>query len=71
MRTDLKDAREAKGFTQREMADKIGKSQGVVSRYETGHYEFDAQTALVIAKVLGMDVLAVLYPKLNGKKKAA
>lgn len=71
MRADLKEARKAKGITQAEMALMLGKTQGVISRYETGHYVFDAKTAMQISKILELDVLKVLYPEPASKKKKA
>jgi ribosome-binding protein aMBF1 (putative translation factor) len=66
-RNDLKEARIAAGLTQTELAAKIDKTQTVVSRYESGEYAIDVDTAPVLARALSMDVLDVLYPK----KKAA
>lgn len=71
MRIDIKDARIAKGLTQDQLADQIGKSQAVVSRYESGEIPIDAQIAPLIASALGMNILAVLYGIQASKEKAA
>lgn len=71
MRNDIKEARLKKGLTQTQLADLIGKDQAAVSRYESGALAIDAQTAPLIAKALDMDILAVLYPTQQSKKKAA
>lgn len=63
MREDLKQARIKKGLTQVELADQIGKTQSVVSRYESGESPIDIDTAPLLAKVLGLPVIKVLYPR--------
>ena len=62
MRNDLKKARCEKGLTQGDLADKIGKSQSVVSRYESGDSPIDTATAPLIAAALGLSIIEVLYP---------
>jgi transcriptional regulator with XRE-family HTH domain len=61
-RTDLKEARIAVGLTQAQLADQIGKTQTVVSRYESGDYAIDVDAAPLIAAALKIGVLQVLYP---------
>jgi len=62
-RPDLKDARTAVGLTQTQLGDLIGKTQTVISRYESGEYAIDVDTAPALAKALRIGVLEVLYPK--------
>jgi putative transcriptional regulator len=49
----LKGARVAKGFTQREMAEKIGISAVSYTRKENGDYEFTQNEMKKICKILG------------------
>lgn len=69
MRNDLKKARLALGLTQAQVAERIKKDQGVISRYETGHHGIDPDTAPLLASVLGLDVITVLYGP--AKRRAA
>jgi transcriptional regulator with XRE-family HTH domain len=62
MRTDIRKARLAKGLTQAQLAELIGKDQAAISRYESGCLAIDVPTAPLIAQALDMDVLKVLYP---------
>lgn len=62
MRNDLKRARIAAGLTQRELADKVGKDQAAISRYEKGKLAPDLGVAPKLAKLLGLPILSVLYP---------
>lgn len=72
MRIDLKNARVEKGLTQTQLAELIGKDQGIVSRYENGKSTFGADTAKAIAETLGLSVLDVLYPpQTRSRRKAA
>lgn len=61
MRADLRKARVAVGLTQAELAHKIGRDQGTVSRYEGGKAPVDLDVAPVLAEVLGLEILTVLY----------
>lgn len=63
MRTDLIEARRAAGMTQQQLAEAIGKDQGSISRYESGATEPDKDVAMALARALGIDVLAILYPE--------
>lgn len=62
-RSDLKNARVAKGLTQAQLGESIGRDQGTVSRYESGAMQVDRDVAPLLAEQLGMPLLDVLYPK--------
>lgn len=48
----LKDIREAKGFTQQQLADKIGKDRSLIAKIENGNTAPSIETAKAIGKVL-------------------
>ena len=54
--TAIKDIRTKRNLTQEQLADKIGKTQANVSRYENGERKLDLETAAKIAKALGCTV---------------
>ena len=56
---NLRRYREDQGFTQKEVAEKIGASRSTYSNYETGNREPDVRTIKAISEVLGVpsDVL--------------
>lgn len=62
MRPDLEKARLAKGLTQGQLADLIGRGQSDISRYESGEAGISVELAPKIADALGISVLEVLYP---------
>jgi ribosome-binding protein aMBF1 (putative translation factor) len=47
--------RNAKGLTQSQVADKLGKPQSFVSKYERGARRLDLVEFLEVARALGMD----------------
>lgn len=61
MRNDLRQARIAAGITQADLAARVGKDQGTISRYESGKASVDIDVAPRIAAALNLDVLIVLY----------
>ena len=72
MREDLKTARRKAGITQAQLAERVGVTQDVISRYESGKRSVDLDVAPKIAKVLRISVLAVLYsPAERNEQKAA
>lgn len=75
MRTDIQKARKAKGLTQQQLADAIGRDQATVARYEAGKTDIGKDIALPLSKALDMSVLDVLYPgsskTIRPKRKAA
>lgn len=65
----LASARTAAGLTQVELAEKLGRPQSFVSKYERGERRLDVVEFLDIADVLGIDPHEVLK-KLKGTKKS-
>lgn len=66
-RNDLREARSKIGLTQAQLGELIGRDQSLVSRIEAGKTAIETDIAPAIAKALGMDLLAVLYPNSHGK----
>lgn len=50
----LKSGRQAKGWSQRELADRLGIEQPAISRYETGEREPRLDDLVVIVRTLGI-----------------
>ena len=53
----LTEARISKGMLQAEVADKLGKNQSFVSKYERGERRLDLPEFLEVADALGIDVV--------------
>lgn len=64
----LRKCRKAKGLTQLQLAQKLGKTQGVIAHYEKGIRKPDLDVVPEIARILGVPV-EVLYGQENGRKK--
>ncbi len=56
MRMELKQARQAKGLTQKELADKIGTSKSVISNYETGYATPKLDRMIKLSEILDVDI---------------
>lgn len=54
------EAREAAGLTQQRLADRLGKSQSFVAKYEGGERRIDVIEFLEIVRALKADPLSVL-----------
>lgn len=52
----LKSAREAKGLTQKQVADTIGRRQQIVGHWETGYAQPDANTLFELCDLYGISV---------------
>lgn len=52
----LKSAREAKGLTQKQVADTIGRRQQIVGHWETGYSQPDANTLFELCDLYGISV---------------
>ena len=50
----IKKARESAGFTQEELAERIGTSRAAIARYESGDIEPRLEKLIAIAKTLGV-----------------
>lgn len=57
-RTLLIEARERRGLTQTEVAQRLGKPQSFVSKYERGERRLDFVEFVVLAEILEIDVNA-------------
>lgn len=60
--SNLRNARERLGLTQKQVADLIDGDQSAISRYENGNRP-DVDVAPKLAAVLGIPLLDILYPK--------
>jgi transcriptional regulator with XRE-family HTH domain len=58
--TRLKSARQAKRFTQRELADRVGMDQGHISRLENGGKGISMEHLHTLAKELGVSISHLL-----------
>jgi transcriptional regulator with XRE-family HTH domain len=56
----LKKARVKAGFTQQDLAKKIGRPQSFVAKYEGGERRLDVIELLEISKILGLPIKEVL-----------
>lgn len=56
----LRSLRKENGFTQGELADKVGIGQSFISKIEKGHLEPSLATLGRLAKVLGTDIKSLL-----------
>ena len=55
--------RKQRGFTQVELAEKVGITQVLISAYETGRAYFSVETAIRFALVLEISLDELLHPK--------
>jgi transcriptional regulator with XRE-family HTH domain len=60
LRETLIDARERHGWTQTELAHKVGRTQSFVSNYERGQRRVDVAEFILLARALGLDPVAVV-----------
>jgi transcriptional regulator with XRE-family HTH domain len=70
----LVEARKAKGLTQAELADALGKPQSFVAKYENGERRIDVIEFVDITAVLGIatnDLLAKIEPAVAKTRPAA
>lgn len=56
----LREIRENRGFTLRQLGDAVGKTEGAISHYETGRRNPDFETLLMMADVLNCSVDSIL-----------
>lgn len=57
---NIRKYRVEKGYTQKELAEKIGRANITVRRYEIGSVKPSSYTLVVIAKVLGIGMSDIL-----------
>lgn len=58
----IHDTRMAKGWTQKDLAEKMGVKQSLVSRWESGECNYTIDTLIDIADALGLSVQCPLKP---------
>lgn len=56
----LIEGRRSAGFRQIDLADRLGKPQSFISKFETGERRLDIVEFLVIAKTIGLDPHALI-----------
>jgi transcriptional regulator with XRE-family HTH domain len=61
MMLSLKDVREKRGYTQPELAEKVGVSQSLISQMEQGKKNGSVSTNMKLATFLGVSVEAILH----------
>ena len=54
--------RQSLGLSQKDLADKLGVSQGLVSRWERGETNFNLSTLVRLSSVLGLDMQSPIVP---------
>lgn len=64
-------ARKAAGLTQAQVADKLGKPQSFVAKYENGERRLDVVEFVAIARALNADPLTLLKALLNPDLRSA
>lgn len=52
----IRDIRQARGMSQKELADKLGVNQSMISDYETGKVDLSLTKAVKIADILECDL---------------
>ena len=63
--TFIADRRKTKGYTQKELADRLGVTDKAISRWENGHGYPDISSIEPLAKELEVTVLELMHGKLN------
>lgn len=58
-RIDVKALRTARGWTQAQLAERVGVSQGAVAHWDLGHREPTASNALRLSQVFGVPMEAL------------
>lgn len=60
LRTQLIAARKSAGLTQQDLANKLGRPQSFVAKYETGERRLDVVELIEIARAIGTDYLHIV-----------
>jgi len=60
LRDFLRKSRAKAGFTQRDLAQKIGKPQSFIAKYEGGERRLDIIELLEVAKILNIEIKTLL-----------
>jgi len=66
LRNLLREARERKGLSQRELAKRVGVTKAAISHFETGRATPTLATFARLARVLGLDLAVLLELGRNG-----
>jgi len=61
----MADARERQGLTQAELANRLGKPQSFVSKYESGERRLDLVEFLLVCTALGVEATALFHSLIN------
>lgn len=56
----LADARVSRGYTQQQVADRLGKPQSFVSKYERGERRLDVVELIALSQVLDLDPCSIM-----------
>lgn len=56
----IRDARKAKGLTQKELGAIMGLSESVVNKYETGKQNLSLETVQKVARALGVELTVLI-----------
>jgi transcriptional regulator with XRE-family HTH domain len=56
LRQLLVEARKSVGLTQQQLANRLGRPQSFVAKYEVGERYLDAIEFVIVAKILGVDI---------------
>lgn len=56
----IREARKTRGFTQKEMGDKLGVTEGAYSRYESGKQNLTLDTISKICDAMGVELKVVI-----------
>ena len=67
----IKDAREARGWTQEKLAEEIGTTQQTIQRWETGQTDVKSGQILAISKALGVTVSFIMNVNDGSESKDA
>ena len=62
MRNDLKQLREARGWTQGVLADHLGVSRQTVNALETGRYDPSLPLAFRLSRLFGQPLESIFHP---------
>lgn len=68
LRALLIEKRKAAGLTQEAVAERLGKPQSFVSKYETGERRLDVIEFLDVAKAIGVDACEVVEAFRNSRR---
>ena len=62
MRNTVRELRNERGWTQAELAERLGVSRNSINAIETGRYEPSLTLAMRIARMFGLSVERIFFP---------